>query len=61
MPALLFPTDRIAPHALSMTTEARLEYVMEGTRIDLARFVTALERAGIEGHIRPKQDCAPTS
>jgi|GEM_PF-7114948 len=44
-----------------MTTEARLEYVMEGTRIDLARFVTALERAGIEGHIRPKQDCAPTS
>ena len=36
-----------------------LQYVMEGSRGELARFVTALERAGINAHVRPKQDCAP--
>jgi len=36
-----------------------LQYVMEGSRNDLARFVTALERAGITAHVRAKQDCPP--
>lgn len=38
-----------------------LEYVMEGSRPELKRFIDALWDAGITAHVRPKPDCAPTS
>lgn len=38
-----------------------LEYVMEGTRGELARFVDALKRAGITGYVRPKNGCPPSA
>ncbi len=44
-----------------MTDSPHLEYLMEGTRADLARFMDALKLAGITGHIRAKPDCAPTT
>jgi len=34
---------------------------MEGSRAQLKRFIDALWEAGIAAHIRPKDDCAPTS
>jgi hypothetical protein len=40
---------------------ADLVYVMEGSRPELKRFIDALWNAGIRSHVRPKDDCAPTS
>jgi len=50
---------RTTPPRSSMTDD--LEYVMEGTRGELARFVEALKHSGIAGHVRPKNGCPPTS
>jgi len=44
-----------------MSGDDGLTYVMEGTRGELARFVTALAQAGIQACIRPKDGCPPTS
>lgn len=44
-----------------MSDRDGLEYVMEGTRGELARFVEALRAAGIEGYVRPKGGCPPTA
>jgi len=44
-----------------MTDGDGLEYVMEGTRGELARFVEALKQAGITGYVRPKDGCPPSS
>ena len=38
-----------------------LQYVMEGSRPELKRFVDALWHAGITAQIRVKDGCAPTS
>jgi hypothetical protein len=44
-----------------MSADDGFVYVMEGSRGELARFVTALANAGIPAWIRPKNGCPPTS
>lgn len=44
-----------------MSGDADLQYVMEGSRAELKRFVDALWNAGITAEIRVKDGCPPTS